>query len=110
MDKPKSIKELLSIGGSRLSALKARSEARNTVVEHVRAALPSQFCESIFSAGVENGLLTVGVTGANWAARLRYVTEDLRNKVGASMGVNIASVRIKVVPPTAPPTVTPSRP
>jgi hypothetical protein len=51
------------------------------------------------SAGVEHGQLTIGVTGAAWAARLRYVTEVLRTHVGTSLSVDIQKVRIKVVPP-----------
>jgi hypothetical protein len=56
---------------------------------------------NIVSAGVEHGQLTIGVAGAAWAARLRYVTEGLRVQVGSSMRVDIQKVRIKVVPPRA---------
>jgi hypothetical protein len=56
---------------------------------------------NIVSAGLEHGQLTIGVAGAAWAARLRYVTEALRVHVGSSMRVDIEKVRIKVVPPRA---------
>ena len=101
MHKPKSINELLKIGGIRLSALKERSEQRNRTLDHVRAAVPSVLAEFIVTAGFEDGRLTVGVTGANWAARLRYVTDTLQTEVGKRLGVTIERVRITVVPPQA---------
>jgi hypothetical protein len=99
--RPKSINELISRGGKRLSDLKAKAEARTRAFEHVCAALPSPLARNIVSAGVEHGQLTIGVAGAAWAARLRYVTEALRAEVGSSMKVDIQRVRIKVVPPRA---------
>jgi hypothetical protein len=70
-------------------------------LEHVCAALPAQLAEFVVSAGIEQGRLTIGVAGANWAARLRYVTDTLRTQVSGSLGVEIQSVRIKVVPSRA---------
>ena len=99
--KPKSINELLGGSGKRLSDLKAKTQARTRAFEHVCAALPSPLAQSIVSAGLEHGQLTIGVAGAAWAARLRYVTEALRVQVGSSMRVDIQKVRIKVVPPRA---------
>jgi hypothetical protein len=98
---PKSIKELLSGSGKRLSDLKAKTQARTRVFDHVCAALPSPLARNIVSAGLEHGQLTIGVAGSAWAARLRYVTEALRAQVGCSMRVDIHKVRIKVVPPRA---------
>jgi len=99
--KLKTINELMSGGGKRLSDLKAKAQARNRAFEHVCAALPSPLARNIVSAGLEQGQLTIGVAGAAWAARLRYVTEALRAQVGSSMRVDILKVRIKVVPPRA---------
>jgi hypothetical protein len=99
--KPKSINELISRGGKRLSDLTAKAQARARAFEHVCAALPSPLARNIVSAGLEHGQLTIGVAGASWAARLRYVTEALRVQVGSSMRVDIQKVRIKVVPPRA---------
>jgi hypothetical protein len=99
--RPKSINELISRGGKRLSDLKAKTQARTRVFDHVCAALPSKLAQSIVSAGLEHGQLTVGVAGSAWAARLRYATEALRTQVGSTMRVDIHEVRIKVVPPRA---------
>jgi hypothetical protein len=96
--KPKSIKELLKVG-PRLTDLKAKSQHRTLVLAQVCAALPPKLAENVVSAGIDHGRLTVGVTAAPWAARLRYVTETLRTGIGSSMGVDIHSIRIKVVPP-----------
>jgi len=99
MQKPKSINELLRTGGNRLGALKARADARSVTLEHVCRALPPKLAESIVSAGLEGGRLTIGVAGAPWASRLRYHTDSLRLRVGTDLGREILSVRIKVVPP-----------
>jgi len=69
------------------------------VLEQVRAALPDRLAQSVASAGVEQGRLTIGVVGAVWATRLRYFTDALRRGVSGAMGVDIVSVRIRVVPP-----------
>jgi hypothetical protein len=97
--KPKSINELLSTGGKRLTDLKLKSRERSRALEHVREALPLPLSRSIVSAGLDRGQLTIGVVGASWAARLRYATDTLRAQVGSSMGVDIQKIRIRVVPP-----------
>jgi len=97
--KSKNINELMTGGSKRLTALKSQTRARSAVLAHVCSALPPKLGERVASAGIERGQLTIGVLGAAWASRLRYVTETLRKRVGESMGVEIQSVRIKVVPP-----------
>jgi hypothetical protein len=69
------------------------------VVEQVRAALPARLAQAVASAGIEQGQLTIGVVGAVWASRLRYLTESVRKRVAASRGVAVVSVRVRVVPP-----------
>jgi hypothetical protein len=96
--KPRSINELLKSGGQRLSALQARSAARDEALRSVCAALPDTLADIVVSAGLERGQLTVGVKGAVWAARLRYLSDTLRTRVGSAMGVEIDKVRIKVIP------------
>jgi hypothetical protein len=101
MQKPKRLSELLAGPGNRLNALKTRSVKRSLVLDQVRAALPIRLAQAVASAGVEEGRLTVGVVGAVWATRLRYFTDALRRGVSGSLGVEILSVRIRVVPPIA---------
>ncbi len=69
------------------------------MLAHVCAALPPNLAQAVASAGIGEGQLTLGVVGAAWASRLRYVTETLRKRVGESLGVEISRVRIRVVPP-----------
>jgi hypothetical protein len=95
----RSIKELLTGGNKHLTALKSKTRERSLVLTHVCSALPPQLAAAIVTAGIELGQLTIGVVGASWASRLRYLTDTLRKRVGESMGVEIHRVRIKVVPP-----------
>ncbi len=99
VQKPKSINELLSGGGARIGALKARSAHRAVTLEEVRLALPAHLADTVVSAGLEGTRLTLGVAGATWATRLRYLADRLRLQVSASLGREIQTVRIKVVPP-----------
>lgn len=99
MHKPRSINELLKSGGARLNSLVSQTRQRNVALEHVRAALPPHLAAVVVSAGIDRGVLTVGVAGGPWAARLRYSTDTLRQHVGGAAGIEIEDVRIKVVPP-----------
>jgi hypothetical protein len=99
MQNSKSLSELLAGGGKRLSQLKERSAERSQVLEQVRAALPPRLAQAVASAGITEGRLTVGVVGAVWASRLRYSTDIIRKRVAKSAGLEVLSVRIRVVPP-----------
>src|SRR6202051_4904628 len=99
MQNPRSLSDLLSRTGNKLTALKARSQERSLVVEQVRAALPARLALAVASAGVDQGRLTIGVVGAVWASRLRYMTEPVRKRVASSMGISILSVKVRVVQP-----------
>jgi hypothetical protein len=101
MQNPRTVSDLLSRTGNKLTALKTRSLERALVVEQVRAALPSRLAEAVVSAGLEQGRLTIGVVGAVWASRLRYLTDSIRKRVGSSMGIAVLSVKVRVVPPQA---------
>jgi hypothetical protein len=99
MQNPRSVSDLLSRSGNKIAALKLRSLDRSRVLEQVRAALPARLALAVASAGIEQGRLTVGVVGAVWASRLRYLTESIRKRVGSSTGLPILSVKVRVVPP-----------
>jgi hypothetical protein len=101
MQNPRSLSDLLSRVGNKLTALKTRSLQRSIVVEQVRIALPARLAQAVVSAGVEQGRLTIGVSGAVWASRLRYFTDSVRKRVSESLGIEILSVRIRVLPPRA---------
>jgi hypothetical protein len=102
MKKSITINELLDSSSGRLKSLQARRRERSEVLQHVRAALPPELQGSVVTAGIEEGRLIVGVSGGVWASRLRYRANALREYIGATLGQEIHSVRIKVVqtPPT----------
>ena len=99
MQNPRRVSDLMSRAGNKLTALKARSKERSQVLEHVRAALPPRLAQAVASAGIEQGRLTMGVVGAVWASRLRYLTESIRKHVANATGIPILGVKIRVVPP-----------
>jgi hypothetical protein len=99
MEKTRKISELLKDGGH-LVRLNARSKHRSRVLEEVRAALPSKLAQAVVSAGVEQGRLTIGVASAAWASRIRYLCEPTRAKVGEVLGMDLRTVRVRVVPPS----------
>ena len=101
MQNPRSVSDLLSRTGNKLTALKNRARERSVVIDQVRAALPARLALAVASAGIDQGRLTIGVVGAVWASRLRYLTESLRKRVSSSTGTVILTVKVRVVPPPA---------
>ena len=99
MQNPRVVSELLQLHGKKLRELGVALKKRAAVLEAVRASLPAKLAPHVASAGLEKGRLTLGVTGAAWASRLHYVTGELRTEVGATLGTEIVSVRIRVLPP-----------
>src|SRR5450631_3397450 len=99
MQNPRSVRDLLSRSGNKLASLKSRSMDRARVLDQVRAALPARLGKAVVSAGIDQGRMTIGVSGAVWASRLRYLTESVRKRVAASMGISVLSVKVRVVPP-----------
>lgn len=101
MKNPKSINELLKSGGKRLSSLSAKSAARTTTMASVCATLPPELAQAVVSAGLDEGKLTIGVASPAWASRLRYTVDELRVPVAKSLGAEIHTIRIKIVPSQA---------
>ncbi len=101
MSKPKSINELLKSAGKGLSSLALQSAARGTTLKRVCDALPSDLAQAVVSAGLDEGRLTIGVASAAWAARLRYTIDELRAPVAKSLGADVQTIRIRVVPSQA---------
>ena len=98
MQKFRPLSELLQIPDKVLGTLSARLRDRAELLVAVQSALPARLAAEVLSAGLEGGRLTVGVSSAAWAARLRYWTNDLRKTVGSSLRTTIVSVRLRVVP------------
>jgi len=98
MQKFKPVSDLLQIPDKVLGSLSARLRDRADTLVAVQRALPSRLASEVLSAGLEAGRLTVGVSSAAWAARLRYHTQDLRKSVGADTRMTIHTVRLRVAP------------
>ncbi len=81
--------------------LDQRVRERSLILEEVRASLPDRLAETVVSAGVEEGRLTIGVTGSVWASRIRYFSEATRLALSEKLGTQLRMVRVRVVP--APP-------
>ena len=99
MQKTKPLSELLKIPSKTLTELSARLAARSQVLDEVRSCLPAKLASQVVSAGVDQGRLSIGVTSAVWASRLRYCTASLRKTVADSLKINILRVQIRIVPP-----------
>jgi hypothetical protein len=97
VEKTRNINRLFEGDGGRLKSLQERGHKRSQALTQVHAALPPKLAATVITAGIEHGRLTVGVSGAAWASRLRYVTEMLRKRLSDAMGIEIRTVRIKVV-------------
>ena len=97
MENTKKISDLLKTSG-RLAGLQARSKIRSKELDEVRAALPSRLAQAVVSAGVEEGRLTIGVVGSVWASRIRYASEATRVILNEKLGMQLLTVRIRVVP------------
>jgi hypothetical protein len=97
MQNPRVVSELLQLHGKKLRELGAAIKKRALVLDVVRSRLPPRLASHVASAGLENGRLTLGVAGAVWASRLRYLTGELRTGVGTELRTEIVSVRIRVV-------------
>jgi len=101
MQNPRVVSELLQLHNNRLKRLGDRLKERATVLDVVQRNLPARLAASVASAGLDQGRLTLGVRGGAWASRLRYQTSGLRAAVGAALGTEVISVRIRVLPPDA---------
>ncbi len=99
MQNPRVVSELLQLHNNKLKRLGERLRERATVLDVVHRNLPAKLAPHVASAGLDQGRLTLGVRGGAWASRLRYLTGPLRVAVGAALGSEIISVRIRVLPP-----------
>src|SRR6266404_6312913 len=75
MQNLRSVSDLVSRNGNKLTALKIRSQERTLVVEQVRATLPARIALAEASAGMEQGRLTIAGVGVVLTSRLMYLTE-----------------------------------
>jgi len=96
MQYPKSISELLRLRHKGLTELERRVRERQATLDQLKAVLPADLAGKIATAGLDGGRLSIGVTSAAWASRLRYMAPELRRSLGEALGVKIDSVKIRV--------------
>ena len=99
MQYPKSISELLGLRNKGLADLAERVRERRAILDQLKTLLPPDLAARIATAGLDRGRLSIGVTSAAWASRLRYMAPQLRRDLGNALGIGIDSVRIRVVRP-----------
>jgi hypothetical protein len=96
MQNPRTISDLLR-GGKTLSQLRQRAADRARVLDHVKSVLPARLALEVLTAGMDGERLTVGVSAAVWASRLRFHAAELQEGVSAALGSPVTAVRIRIV-------------
>lgn len=73
---PKSLADLLA--GGQLAALGTEARRRRDLTEEVRALLPPQAAAHLVTASIATtGELVLTMDASAWAARVRYLTEQI---------------------------------
>lgn len=99
---PKTISELLRLGHKRLDDLATGLEARDRVLAGVRATLPAAIAAQVLTASYAQGRLSLGISSAAWASRARYAAAAVREQLGAALGAEVTTVRVRVARPNGP--------
>lgn len=102
-EKPTPVSELLQKGQGLLERLRQGSGRADAALQAVRAELPEEFAQQVWGASTRAGTLTVLVTSAAWATRVRYHAPTLREQVALRLGVALERVTIRVRPAGATP-------
>lgn len=96
--KPTAVSELLQKGQGLLERLRQGSSQADETLRAVRAELPGEFAQQVWGASARAGTLTVLVTSAAWATRVRYHAPGLREQVARRLGVTLERITIRVRP------------
>ena len=96
MKKPTAVSHLLEQGDGMLQKLrKGTAEAQRTLAA-LRAQLPPEIAQEVFSASLRGVTLTAFVATAAWGTRLRYVAPKLLDELGAALGKPVEEIKVKV--------------
>jgi len=90
------IQKLLNTQGL-LAQLKKQLAQQQTLLEQVRASLPSPLNEQLLSAVLNSRTLTLLVHSPVWASRLRYLAPQLLRQL-RQQGLVIEQIRPRIVP------------
>lgn len=107
--------KLLTAAGGPLAALAQIGRERDRLLAEVRRQLPAELAAAVHSAALERGCLRLGVSGGAWAARLRFLAPQLRQRLAAPDAgwsqETVETVEVHVVTPAvAAATAAPARP
>ena len=96
--KPTSVSDLLGKGEGLLGRIRDGSAAADRTLQAVRLALPGDLASRVWGASVRSGKLTLLVTSAAWATRIRYHIPALRELAGRELELDLDHVVIRVRP------------
>jgi len=97
-EKPTAVSDLLAKGQGLVERLRKGSAEADRALLAVRAALPDGLGERVWGAAVRDGTLTVLVSSAAWATRVRYHAPGLREDVAQRLETTLARVQVRVRP------------
>ena len=100
-EKPTSVSDLLG-GGGLLGRLRQGSVAAERTLRAVRHGLPQELAAEVWGASVRGGQLTLLVSSAVWATRIRFHAPSLQDRVARELGVELERVVTRVRPAGAP--------
>jgi hypothetical protein len=96
MKKPMAVSHLLEQGEGMLEKLRqGTAEARRTLAV-LRAHLPPEIAQEVFSASLRGTTLTAFVATAAWGTRLRYVAPKLAAELSTALGTPVEEIKVKV--------------
>lgn len=96
-EKPTSVSDLLG-GAGVLGRLRQGSAAADRTLQAVRRGLPRELADAVWGASVRAGQLTLLVTSAAWATRIRFHVPTLQDAVARELGIELERVVTRVRP------------
>jgi predicted nucleic acid-binding Zn ribbon protein len=96
MKKPTPVSHLLEQGEGMLKKLRAGTAQAERTLAALRAELPPEIAQEVFSASLRGTTLTAFVATAAWGTRLRYVAPRLLDGVGTALGAPVEEIKVKI--------------
>jgi predicted nucleic acid-binding Zn ribbon protein len=96
MKKPTPVSHLLEQGEGMLQKLRAGTIRAERTLAALRAELPPEIAQEVFSASLRGTTLTAFVATAAWGTRLRYVAPRLLPALAETLGTAVDEIRVKV--------------
>jgi hypothetical protein len=87
---------LLDRGQGLLGRLREGTAEADRALAALRRSLPPELADKVWAATAREGTLTVFVRSAAWGTRIRYLAPRFMAALAADLGVEIASIKVKV--------------